>query len=370
MSNVVALAQLGGPAFVESVRRIWDRGDVVAPIDPDAPPANRASLLAAIAPGAIIEPDGTERLLPGGRPTADGDALVICTSGTSGSPKAAVLTHDALEAAAFASATALGVDVDVRWLACLPLHHIGGFGVVARALITGSELVVHPGFDATAVADAAAEGATHTSLVPTTLGRIDPSAFRVILVGGSNVPADRPANCIATYGMTETCGGVVYDGLALPEVAMRIAPDGQVQLRSPTLLRCYRDSTVPFGPDGWYSTGDLGSIDRTTGRLQVEGRLDDVIITGGEKVWPAHVERILLDDPRVGEVAVVGRPDPEWGQAVVALVVPADPATPPPLEDLRWLVRELLPAYAAPRAVELVESIPRTSLGKIRRRAL
>ncbi len=121
-------------------------------------------------------------------PTEVGDAVVILTSGTGGDPKAAVLTHDALESSAYMTATSLGVDPAARWLACLPLHHIGGFGVVSRALVTGAELEVHPGFDADAVTDAARRGATHTSLVTTALARIDPSIFRVILLGGSAIP--------------------------------------------------------------------------------------------------------------------------------------------------------------------------------------
>jgi O-succinylbenzoic acid--CoA ligase len=364
----VALALRGGPGFVDALRRIWDDGDAVAPIDPATPHPLQAQQLATLAADALVDTEGEHRL-EGGRPVEAGDAAVLLTSGTSGMQRAAVLTHDALEASAYMSATAVGVDPDARWLACLPVHHVGGFGVVARALITGAGLEVHDGFDAAAVTEAAGRGFTYTSLVPTALGRIDPALFRVILLGGSHLPSDRPANTIGTYGMTETCGGAFYDGLALNGVAVQI-DDGQIMLRSPTLLRAYRDGIDPRDGRGWFPTGDLGSIDPRTGRLTVDGRAGDVIVTGGEKVWPTDVEAVLAVDPRVAQVAVVGRDDDEWGQRIVAVVVPVDGADPPALADLVARVRHVLPRHAAPKALELVDSLPRTSLGKIRRNEL
>jgi O-succinylbenzoic acid--CoA ligase len=134
------------------------------------------------------------------------------------------------------------------------------------------------------------------------------------------------------------------------------------------LLRAYRDGADPKDADGWFRTGDVGSVDG--GRLQVFGRLDDVIITGGENVWPDAVEALLLSLPSVHEVAVVGRTDDEWGQRVVAVVVPADPSAPPTLDELRSTVKEHLGPWAAPRELQLAESLPRTTLGKIRRAAL
>jgi O-succinylbenzoic acid--CoA ligase len=185
--------------------------------------------------------------------------------------------------------------------------------------------------------------------------------------------------------MTETMGGVVYDGLALQGVDVRIvttdAPGGPpaevtlgdlgtIELRSPTLLRAYRDGTDPVRSDGWYTTGDLGRVDPVTRLLSVHGRADDLIISGGEKVWPEPVEAVLRTDHRVRDVAVVGRPDPEWGQRVVAVVVPEVPDDPPTLDGLRDLVRAQLPRAAAPKELELVDSLPRTGLGKIRRSLL
>jgi O-succinylbenzoic acid--CoA ligase len=210
---------------------------------------------------------------------------------------------------------------------------------------------------------------TLASLVPTMLRRIDPAGFRTVVLGGSAMPPDLPANAVATYGMTETGSGVVYDGVPLDGVDVRVV-GGQVELRCPMLLRCYRDGTDPRDPDGWFPTRDAGAWDETERRLRVFGRMDDVIVSGGENVWPVAVERALATHARVREVAVVGRPDPEWGQRVTALVVPADRAHPPTLDELRTVAKRDLPAYCAPRELVLVTALPRTGSGKLVRRAL
>jgi o-succinylbenzoate---CoA ligase len=190
-----------------------------------------------------------------------------------------------------------------------------------------------------------------------------------VVLGGSAMPPDLPPQAVATYGSTETGSGVVYDGVPLAGVEVRTV-GGEIHVRAPMLLRAYRDGTDPKDADGWYPTGDAGSWDATAGRLSVFGRIDDLVITGGENVWPAAVERVLGTCAGVAEVAVVGRPDPEWGQRVVALVVPADPADPPTLDALRDAVKAELPAYAAPRELVLVASLPRTPLGKLARSRL
>ena len=355
MRRLIVLDAHGGDAFVDRLRRAWDDGDAVLPLDPRLPAPARAGVLAAARPD---------------RPVEDGDALVVATSGTTGDPKAAVLTHDAVAASAWATSRRLGVDPSTdRWLACLPLAHVGGLSVVTRALLTGTPLTVHDGFDAGAVEAAARAGCTLVSLVPTALRRIDPGLFRTVVLGGSAMPVDLPANAVTTYGMTETGSGVVYDGVPLDGVEVRVV-GGEVQLRAPMLLRAYRDGSVPITPDGWFPTGDAGAWDAAAGRLRVFGRVGDVVVTGGEKVWPAAVERVLARVPAVGEVAVVGRPDPEWGQRVVALVVPALGADPPTLDALRTAVRRELPAYAAPRELCLVDALPRTGSGKVARAAL
>ena len=353
-NRLVPLDARGDAAFVEALQRAWEGGDAVLPVDPRLPRPARDALVEAARVDEPVEP---------------GDALALSTSGSSGDPKIAVLTHDAVAASAQATSAALAVEPSRdRWLACLPLAHVGGLSVVTRALLTGTPLTVHDGFDAAAVADAARAGCTLTSLVPTALARVDTAAFRAILLGGQAPPADRPAHVIATYGMTETGSGVVYDGRPLAGVEVRIVPDGEVQLRGPMLLRAYRDGHDPKDADGWFATGDQGEL--VDGCLHVHGRRGELIISGGENVWPAAVERVLAAHPSVAEVAVVGRPDPEWGERVVAVVVPADSTRPPDLTTLREHVKATLPAHAAPRELQLVDALPRTTSGKVRRAAL
>lgn len=351
MANRLVVIDADDPGFVDRLRRAWDAGDAVLPLDSRLPAPPRSAVLAAARPDDDVEP---------------GDALVMVTSGTTGAPKAVVLTHEAVRASAIATSARLQVDpTRDHWLACLPVSHVGGLSVVTRALLTGTPLTFHPRFDAAAVDAAAGTGCTLTSVVPTALARIDPSRYRRILVGGQAPPSPRPANVIATYGLTETGSGIVYDGDPLDGVEVRISPNGEIEVRAPMTLRAYRDGTDPKDPDGWLPTGDLGDLDQ--GRLRVHGRRGDLIITGGENVWPTAVEAALATHPGVRDVVVSGRPDPEWGQRVVATVVPTDPVAPPSLEDLRAWARQTLPAYAAPREVVLASAIPRTPSGKVRR---
>lgn len=352
MARLVAIDQPGGPAFVDELRRIWDAGDAAFPVDQRVPPAARAELCAAMRVGENVEP---------------GDALVVATSGSTGAPKGVVLTHDAVAASAAATSAALDVGPDDHWLACLPLSHVGGLAVVTRALITATPLTVHPGFDAGA---AAASGATLISLVPTALARIDAGLFRRIVLGGSRPPADRPPNSVTTYGMTETGSGVVYDGRPLDGVELRLDDDGDINIRAPMLLRAYRDGSTPIDAEGWFATGDVGRWDRDhdgTARLHVEGRRGDLIITGGENVWPEAVETVLATHDAVADVLVRGVDDADWGQLVEAVVVPADPGAPPSLDELRAHVKATHAAFMAPRRLTLATSLPRTALGKPRR---
>lgn len=354
MANRLVVIDADDAGFVDRLTRAWDAGDAALPLDARLPAPARSAVLAAARPDDDVEP---------------GDALVMITSGTTGAPKAVVLTHDAVRASAIATSARLQVDpASDRWLACLPVSHVGGLSVVTRALITGTPLTFHPRFDAAAVDAAAGAGCTLTSVVPTALARIDPTRYRAILVGGQAPPAERPANVVATYGMTETGSGVVYDGYPLDGVEVRISPGGEIEVRASMTLRAYRDGTDPKHPDGWLPTGDLGDL--YEGRLRVQGRRGDLIITGGENVWPTAVEAALATHPGVRDVAVSGRPDPEWGQRVVATVVPADPVAPPSLDELRAWARETLPTYAAPREVVLASEIPRTPSGKVRRARL
>ncbi len=342
MPRLVAIDRPGGTDFVAELQRIWDAGDAAFPVDQRLPARAKADLVGAMRVG-----DDVER----------GDALVVATSGSTGAPKGVVLTHDAIASSARATSARLEIEPDDHWLACLPLSHVGGLSVVTRALQSGTDLTVHPGFDAEAVMNS---GATRVSLVATTLARIDPARFRTIVLGGSRPPVDRPANTVATYGLTETGSGVVYDGVPLDDVEVRFV-DGEIQLRGPMLLRTYRDGRDPKDADGWLPTGDLGHwLD--DGRLHVEGRRGDLIITGGENVWPEAVERILSTHPAVDDVLVRGCPDAEWGHIVEAVVVTN--GSPLALDALREHVKSSAPAFMAPKRLTLVEQIPRTSLGK------
>lgn len=353
-------------SVVDAVRREWDDDNAVLVVDQRLPEPAKRILLHDLAAHVVVDTTGRHRLDGAGDPMHDGEALVIATSGTSGEPKGVVHTHHGLRAASLATAAALGSGAEAHWLACLPLAHIGGFGVLTRAWHTGARLTVHEGFEPTAVASS---GATHVSLVATAMGRIDPTMFERILLGGARPPADVPTNATITYGLTESCGGVVYDRRPIPGVSVRIGEDGEVQLRGPMMMSRYRNVGIdsPFTNDGWLRTGDIGRIDESL--LMVHGRRGDVIVTGGEKVWPDAVERALSTHPNIIECAVAAADDAEWGQRVVAWIVPRL-TTPPALEEIRDHVATTLPRYCSPRQLVVVDSLPRTSLGKIVRRAL
>ena len=362
MHELIAIDLPGGPDFVDALQRIWDAGDAAFPVDRRLPLNRQRELMDQFGVAAIVDTSG-RTALTGGIPTETGDALVVATSGSTGQPKGAVLTHEAIRASALATSAHLGVTSSDHWLACLPLAHVGGLSVITRALVTNTPLTVIDGFDADVVAHSSA---TLVSLVSTALVRTDTSHYRVVVLGGSRPPAQRPANTVTTYGMTETGSGVVYDGRPLHNVEVRIVDD-EVQLRAPMLLRCYRDGHDPRTPDGWFPTGDTGRW-LPDGRLHVEGRRGDVIVTGGEKVWPEPVEAVLTRHPDLDDVAVNGTPDPEWGAVVTAHIVTSrDDLS---IEELRDFARAELPGWALPRRLVRRSMIPRTALGKVQRHQL
>jgi O-succinylbenzoic acid--CoA ligase len=364
--DLVAIDLPGGPGFVTALRRAWNQGDAVLPLDQRLSATAKRRLLDALSPAAVDAGDGPIRR-PGGVPVEDGDALVMATSGTTGEPKGVVLTHAAVEASARATTERLGVSPDRhRWLACLPLNHVGGLAVVIRGLITGTPVEVLPRFSVPEVLERSGPE-VFVSLVASALRRVEARAFHTVLLGGAAPPSALDPNVVTTYGMTETGSGIVYDGMPLRGVEVAVDPlEGEIRVRAPMLLRAYRDGTVALDPAGWFATGDSGRF-LPDGRLHVEGRLGDLIVTGGENVWPDPVEAAVRRLGSVAEVAVAGRPDSEWGQRVVAWVVPVAGAAPPTLAEVRAVVSELVAPYAAPRAVVTVDALPRTSIGKVRR---
>jgi O-succinylbenzoic acid--CoA ligase len=274
----------------------------------------------------------------------------------------------------------LGSEPGDRWIECLPPAHIGGLLVLLRGVVGGALVQVHDRFDAARLIDAAP---AWSSVVPAMLARLVRTRARLdglsLLVGGGPVDSDlrraaedAGARVVATYGLTETCGGVAYDGDPLPDVSVRIGAGGAIELSGPTVMEGYRRDPhatgAAFSTDGWLRTGDLGRI--VDGRVLVEGRADDVIRTGGEKVWPDEIERVVLGHPGVADVAVAGGPDDEWGQHVVAWIVPRATAAAPTLEEIREFCRERLARFKAPKEVVIVDSVPRTRSGKVRRNAL
>ena len=390
-SDLAAVGVPPGPAWIDVVAEAWEAGAAILPLDHRLPRHEVERMVSAARPTIVLDRSGITRLRSG-LPVNREVGLVVATSGTAGRPKLAELTRGALLAAVEASAARLVASAADRWLCCLPLAHMGGMLLLLRSLLLDAPVTVHPGFDPSAFERGRSAGATFTSVVPAMLARlldagVDLGGFRAILVGGASLPEELAARAgqagasiIRTYGLTESCGGVVYEGIPLGGVEVRIAGgagprDGDVEevlLRGSMVFRGYRlDPEATEGAyvtGGWLRTGDAGAL--VDGRLQISGRLDDLIVTGGEKVWPEEVEALLRRDPAVLEVAVAGRVDPVWGARVIAYVVPTDPSSPPSLGRLRSLVEERLAPHKAPRELVLVDALPMTSTEKVRRRAL
>ena len=372
------LVERATPRLVELLAAALDgSGPAIAPLDAGLPPARLAGLIDALGPDSVQDTEGVTSARSGPHEgVAEGTAVVVGTSGSTGVPKGVELSAAALRHSARASLDRVGARPGERWLCCLPVTHVAGLAVLVRSLVSGTEPVLAERADAGTVA---ASGCAHVSLVPTQLQRLLLQAgahgpaplagFSSVLLGGAATPAglldaarDARVPVVTTYGMTETCGGCVYDGVPLDGVRAEVRDDGRIWLSGPVLFSGYRGG--PRAPaDGWFRTGDLGLLD-AEGRLAVRGRADDVINTGGHKVVPGEVAAALQSCPGVREVAVVGQPDPEWGERVVAVVVPADPGDPPALELLRRHVRERLPRYAIPSRVVMVDAVPMLPSGK------
>ena len=336
--------------FVARLWSAWQCETPFVPLDPRLP-----------APPAAIDPP------PGTR-------TVIFTSGTTGEPKPVYLTAANHEASAIASAWNLGVDPEDRWLCCLPLWHVGGLAIPIRSAIYGTTAVLHDGFDAGRVREEIESGGvTLVSLVATMLTRLVAAglrewpALRAALVGGGPIP--RPLRewaeengfpLVPTYGMTETASQVVTGDRPLLGVDLEVSAAGEILVRGPMV------APAALAEDGWLHTGDRGTID-ADGRLQVEGRLDEMIVTGGENVAALEVEDALLSHPAVADAGVVGRLDPEWGEAVTAYVVVAGEASD---AELIAHCRGRLAPFKVPKAIVRRDQLPRNAAGKLLRREL
>jgi O-succinylbenzoic acid--CoA ligase len=383
-ANLVAVL-LPPPAAAEVVRRCWDDGEAVAVLDPRAPAAALDRAAALLAPTHVVDGNG-RRAVADGRPATGGVAAVVLTSGTTGEPKAVELTRAGRDAIGRGFAAALGTTPHDRWLACLPLHHVAGLAILGRSVASGVPVVIHDGFHLDAVASSPdREGTTIVSLVPTTLARLldaggDVARYRVVVVGGAPLPPALRARCdtagvrcVDTYGLSETWGGVLLDGVPVPGADLDLGDEGEILVGGPMVMRGYRfdpDATaLALTADGRLRTGDLGRRE-PDGRIVVTGRRRELIISGGVNVSPIAVESVLADHPGVADVCVAGRPDPEWGERVVAFVVARDPLAPPTLEELRAFARDRLTKPQLPRHVEVVAEIPRTAGGKTLRHRL
>ena len=324
----------------------------------------------------------------------DDDVAVVAvtsgTSGTTGAPKGALLTAAALRASASATHDRLGGPGS--WLLALPPYHIAGLQVLVRSVLAGSvpvELNISAGFDITELPSAVRRlgtGRRYTSLVAVQLAKAlaDPAAtaalaeLDAVLLGGG--PAPRPVldaaeaagvAVVRTYGMSETAGGCVYDGVPLDGVLLRVPADGRIVMGGATLAKGYRNPVDPdpFAEPGWFRTEDLGTLDEA-GVLTVLGRADDAISTGGLTVLPQPVEAALCTHPTIGDCAVFGLADDRLGQRVVAAIVVKDGCEAPTLAALRAQVARTLDATAAPRELHIVDALPRRGIGKVDRAAL
>jgi O-succinylbenzoic acid--CoA ligase len=359
------LTVVAAPDFSPGHLRAALDGTAPLAVLPAGPPAAVDAALVALRPEMPLEP---------------GADLVVVTSGSTGGSRAVLLSASALRASATAALNRIGGPG--HWLLALPVSAVGGLQVVCRSVLAGSEPTVLARDEPLSAAVARMPaGRRYTSLVPTQLRRFlarEPEilrAFDAILVGGAATDADLLARAgdegvrvVTTYGMTETAGGCVYDGEPLDGVRLRVT-DG-VELAGPTLALGYRldpDGTAEAFAGGWFRTRDAGEL--SGGRLTVTGRLDDVVVTGGVNVAPAAVEAALRAHADVADAVVFGRPDEEWGQRVVAVVVPA-PGAVPTLDVLRPWVTGRLGGPAAPRELHTIAVVPTLHTGKPDRRAV
>jgi O-succinylbenzoic acid--CoA ligase len=366
------------PRLLPAVAAALDGGPALLPV-PEGPPPVRDAVLAAARPEAALESPDT--------------AFVVPTSGSTGDPKAVLLSAAAVGASADATHARLGGSG--RWLLALPATHIAGLMVLARSVVAGTTPValdLTHGFDPELFAAAsmrlfASRGARrYTAMVPRQLGALleaggaglhAATGYDAVLVGGSAIRSalldrarDAGVNVVLTYGMTETSGGCVYDGVPLDGVHVEVRDDRRILLSGPTLATGYRlapDLTTQAFDEGRFVTADVGRLDADH-RLIVDGRVDDVAVSGGVNVPLVAVDDAVASHPAIAEALAVGVPDDLWGQRIVALVVPRDRANPPSLDSVRAHVTRQVPAAFAPKEILVVDALPLGPGGKVDRR--
>jgi o-succinylbenzoate---CoA ligase len=389
----VAIALPSGLAFAQALHACLLLGAIAVPVDLRLSSDERVGICAGCEL-VLEEPLGenggaaASTVLDAGH-ELDATAVVIHTSGTTSAPRPVELTYGNLLWSALGSAVALGAETEERWLCALPLSHVGGLSILLRSAIYSTTAVLHERFETDRVLHSLQhEEVTLVSLVAATLARLldaglaDPLALRCALTGGGPVPAALIERAQAagvpvslTYGLTESCSQVsttpLLESAAMNAAAgpplfctrVRILPDGEILVRGPTVA-----PSAP-APDGWLHTGDLGSLDEQ-GRLRVSGRKADTIVSGGENVAPAEVEAVLEAHPHVLEAAVVGRHDPEWGEAVTAILVAREGALLDE-DELRAHCAARLARFKLPKEFLFTsQPLPRTRSGKLLRREL
>ena len=339
----------------------------------------------------------------------DDPFFIVHTSGTSGKPKGATLTYGNVFSSAMSSAYRIGHLPDDRWLCVLPLFHVGGLSILIRAVLYGITVDLREKFDVESINHALTnEDVTLVSLVPTMLYRLlenrsgddwNPK-LRLVLLGGAAATPELMGRCIAekipvatTYGLSEAASQVATTlpgdavrkpgtvGKPLMFTQVKIVDEhgnpqksgdyGEVLVKGQTVMQGYYnnpDATSKTIVDGWLHTGDIGYLDED-GDLFLVQRRSDLIVTGGENVYPAEVEAILRQHPAIKEVAVVGLPDPEWGQKVAAAIVLDENESASEI-DIENYSREHLAGYKIPRVIRFVEELPLTGSGKIQRNAV
>ena len=379
--ELVGLALAAGEDFVVALHGCLLLGAAAVPIDLRLRAAEREARLPGVATTVEGPIDGPP-LAHVAPHDADAVATVMHTSGTTAAPKRVGLTYGNWMWNALGSAVALGLGLDETWLCPMPPAHVGGLSILLRSTIYGTTVVLPEApagrlgrFDVETVKRDLSDrerGITLVSLVPTMLSRLldagleRPPTLRWALLGGGPIPPALVRRARAagvpiasTYGMTEACSQIATRGWPLTGVELRVAPDGELLVRGPTV------APGALGPDGWLHTGDLGTLDER-GRLTVIGRRSETIVTGGENVAPAEVEAVLLDHHAVADAAVHARPDADWGELVVATVVLREGGEASP-EELRAHCATRLAAFKVPKTIELSDALPRSPTGKLLR---